>query len=156
MKVYHFMNVLIRPAAKADYQDIWRINLTAFGYEFPLERTRERLADILTRSNNRITVAEADGRVVGYIHCADYDCTYSEPLKNILAIAVEEDLRDLGVGRQLHRAAEDWAREDGCAGMRLVSGFDREGAHGFYLACGYTLRKNQKNFVKAFQDDVKK
>jgi GNAT superfamily N-acetyltransferase len=93
-------------------------------------------------------VAEAGGKAVGYIHAADYDCTYQPPMKNILTLVVDSALRGRGIGRRLLAAAEEWAKDDGALGVRLVSGFDRVNAHAFYLACGYFMRKEEKNFIK--------
>ncbi|MHB8963030.1 MAG: GNAT family N-acetyltransferase [Saccharofermentanales bacterium] len=70
-----------------------------------------------------------------------------------MALVVDKNYRNLGVGRQLMESAEQWARQTGSIGVRLVSGFSREEAHRFYIACGYHLRKEQKNFVKIFEDE---
>jgi predicted N-acetyltransferase YhbS len=141
---------IIRPADLRDAEAIRQINLRAFGYDGGPDETAARLAEILKKSNVRIFAAELEGRVIGYIHGSDYDCTYMPPLKNILALGVLEEYRGSGVGRSLVDAFERWAKEDGCAGVRLVSGFDRAGAHRFYLRCGYSDRKDQKNFIKWF------
>lgn len=143
-------DAMIRPAKLDDADALYHINRDALGYDYPIELTRKRLAMVLDAGRDRLLVAELDGDIVGYIHCADYDCIYQPPLKNILALAVLEQVRGRGVGKLLLTAAEDWARECDCKGVRLVSGFNRMGAHGFYLACGYTDRKNQKNFIKYF------
>ena len=142
--------MIVRECHASDYAAIYNLNQNAFGYEYPLERTKERLSKILERPTDRLFVACVDDQVVGYIHGSDYECTYSDPLKNIMAIAVDESCRGRGVGRALLSAVEDWARADGCCGVRLVSGFNRTGAHEFYLHCGYALRKQQKNFIKLF------
>lgn len=143
-------DVLIRPAEPRDGMSLYRLNRNAFGYEFNPQRTCERLNEILSTGRDRIFVAERAGQVIGYLHAADYDCTYSEPLKNILAVAVDESERGKGVGRMLLQTVEAWAKESGACGVRLVSGFNRQPAHQFYLACGYTHRKDQKNFIKIF------
>lgn len=140
----------IRECVLEDCARICEINKGAFGYEYPLDKTIERLDYVLKKENNRLFVACAGEKVVGYIHGADYDCTYCAPLKNIMAIAVEERYRGRGAGRALLEAVENWARACGCSGVRLVSGFNRESAHGFYEHCGYRLRKQQKNFIKLF------
>jgi len=142
--------VEIRPAEASDAKSICEINKSAFGYDYPEDKTGERLTFILGKSTDKIWVACVDDRVVGYIHGADYECTYSDSLKNIMAVAVDEKYRGLGIGKQLLMAVEKWAREAGCEGIRLVSGFNREKAHEFYLHCGYVNRKDQKNFVKLF------
>ncbi|HHX12862.1 MAG TPA: GNAT family N-acetyltransferase [Clostridiales bacterium] len=140
----------IRECLSSDYKDIYQLNKKAFGYEYDIEKTKSRLNEIINRETDKIYVASIDNKVVGYIHGSDYECTYSDPLKNIMAIAVDEDYRGKGIGRTLLNAIENWAKESDCSGVRLVSGFNRVEAHRFYLHCGYNDRKDQKNFIKYF------
>lgn len=141
----------VREYTAADFERIHYLNKTAFGYYYELEKTEKRLPQVLDRKTDKIYVACINDLVVGYIHGSDYECTYSDSLKNIMAIAVDEKYRGLGIGKALLSAIEDWAAACNCIGVRLVSGFDREGAHQFYLRCGYTIRKQQKNFIKLFE-----
>ncbi|MCL1819794.1 MAG: GNAT family N-acetyltransferase [Oscillospiraceae bacterium] len=140
----------VRAATENDYAAIQKVNLGAFGYDFSKEKTAERLSEILRKPNDKVFVVDFGGITVGYIHGSDYDCTYSPPLKNILALGVLPEFQGQGLGRMLVDALEQWARDDGCAGVRLVSGFNRADAHKFYLSLGYTDRKDQKNFIKMF------
>lgn len=140
--------MIIREAKIEDYADLHRINKDSLGYDYPVDKTRIKIEIILSLPTDKIFVAEIDNSAVGYIHLSVYECTYSDSLKNILAIAVTDAYQGMGVGRALLTAGENWARENGCCGIRLVSGFNREEAHRFYDACGYQLRKNQKNFIK--------
>ena len=142
--------ITIRECRISDYVKIYELNKNAFGYEYPLSKTRERLLGILKRPTDKLFVACIEEKVAGYIHGSDYECTYSESLKNIIAIAVDEEYRCMGIGRKLIEEVEKWAKECGCCGVRLVSGFDRTDAHEFYLHCGYKNRKQQKNFIKFF------
>ncbi|MCL2628389.1 MAG: GNAT family N-acetyltransferase [Oscillospiraceae bacterium] len=144
------MNAIIRDANNDDYEAVYNLNLTGLGYDFPIEETKKRLAQVLEKPNVKLLVAEIDGSVAGYIHAVDYDCLYHNSLKNILALVVDGRFRGKGVGRQLLSAVEDWAKYDGACGVRLVSGMDRTGAHSFYKSCGYSLRKDQRNFIKVF------
>jgi len=125
--------------------------LIIYGYDYPKEKTEIRLKFILSRSTDKLFVACEGKEVVGYIHGSDYECTYSDSLKNIMAIAVDEKYRGKGIGKLLLESLEKWAVDDGCIGVRLVSGMNREKAHEFYLHCGYNLRKEQKNFIKIFK-----
>ncbi len=138
----------IRKAACSDGAAIERINKEALGYEF--SETAASLKSILQNPDYILFAAELDGRVIGYIHGADYSTTYSRPLKNILTLAVLPDVQGEGVGRALLSALEDWAKAEGAAGVRLVSGANRTKAHGFYIHMGYFMRKEQKNFMKLF------
>jgi GNAT superfamily N-acetyltransferase len=139
------VNVLVSDSAR-----ICQINEDSLGYRYDLEKTKQRLEQIIGRPTDKIYVACIDGNIVGYIHGCDYECTYADSLKNIMAIAVDKGYQGKGIGRALLNAIEGWAKECGCSGVRLVSGFNREGAHQFYLHCGYTVRKQQKNFIKYF------
>lgn len=142
--------MLVRECTVSDFERIHFLNSTAFGYEYDLEKTKNRLSAILDRKTDKVYVACIDGVVVGYIHGSDYECTYSDSLKNIMAIAVDEGYRGNGIGKALLCAIEGWAEACGCCGVRLVSGIDRIGAHEFYLRCEYINRKQQKNFIKYF------
>jgi len=144
------IEIAIRLAKIDDTEAIKEINQQAFGYEFDLAETQRQLIRILSKPEIRIIVAEVNQRVVGYIHGADYDCTYAKPLKNIMAIGVLDEFRGLGIGRRLLGEVENWAKVEGCVGVRLVSGYNRAVAHQFYLRCGYFDRKDQKNFIKIF------
>lgn len=144
------MDLKIRDATEKDFEAIYLLNKNGLGYDYDIEKTHQRLKHILENSGNKILVAVLDGAIVGYIYSADYECTYSDPLKNILALVVDEGKRGFGIGRALLSAVENWAKESGSSGVRLVSGINREDAHKFYLSCGYTDRKNQKNFIKLF------
>lgn len=141
----------IRECCVADFERVYYLNKNAFGYEYDLLKTKNRLTEILNRKTDKIFVADIDDIVIGYIHGSDYECTYSDSLKNIMAIAVDENYRNLGVGRALLSAIEEWAKECGCCGVRLVSSMNRTGAHEFYQRCGYINRKIQKNFIKLFE-----
>lgn len=144
--------MIIHEATIEDYEDIYRLNKDGLGYGYPIEKTKDKLQVILGLTTDKIFIAEVDGEKVGYIHLSSYECTYSDSLKNILALVVDESYRKMGIGRGLIQAAEDWAKESGSKGIRLVSGYNRTTAHQFYLSCGYVLRKEQKNFIKWFQD----
>jgi len=143
---------VIRLAHINDTGSICAINQLTLGYDYGMNETVHRLASILNKPNAKIFTAEVRGHVVGYVHGSDYDCTYWPPLKNILALGVLEQYRGQGIGRLLVAALEEWAKADGCAGVRLVSSHHRTDAHQFYLRCGYTDRKDQKNFIKIFAD----
>lgn len=140
----------IRQATENDSHYIYELNKYTFRYEYPEEKTKERLKYIINRQTDKIWVACEWDLVVGYIHGADYECTFSDSLKNIMAIAVDEKYRGRGIGKQILMAVEQWAKDDNCIGVRLVSSFNREKAPQFYYHCGYTHRKEQKNFIKFF------
>lgn len=90
-----------------------------------------------------------------YVHACDYDVIYFPHMKNIMGIAVSSQCRRLGIGKALLSKIEDWARESGAAGVRLVSGSERTEAHLFYKHCGYNTGKMQLNFKKRVSYDIR-
>ena len=140
--------MLLREANIGGSAALCEMNRRSLGYDFPLEDTKRRLAEVLAKPGNKIFVAEVNGRAVGYIHLADYDCICAEPMQNLLGFAVLPEYQKRGVGSALLSHAESWAKAQGFAGIRLNSGSGREEAHAFYIRKGYTLRKLQKHFVK--------
>lgn len=143
------MEIIIRECKIQDYIDIVLLNTNEMGYDYPAEDTKVQLERLLSDSNHKIYVAIVADKVVGYIHANNHDLLYSPHLKNIMGIAVSSDFRRNGVGKMLLNEVEKWARDTG-AGVRLVSGATRTGAHAFYSACGFTDNKEQKNFKKMF------
>ena len=143
--------ITIRRARPEDAAAIQLLNRDGLGYDFSLDDTRRKLESLCGREDHCILVAELEPEtVVGYIHLTDYDTVYFMPMKNVLGLAVFTEFRRRGIATKLMAAAEQWARETGASGVRLVSGINREDAHAFYERMGYEMRKLQKNFVKVF------
>ena len=144
------MSFEVRPATLADAARICEINRSALGYPSQLHNIEKQLAKILARPTDRVWVAynAQTGVVAGFVHAADYETLHSGSMKNIISLAVDPAWQNHGLGRMLTETAEQWARDDRCGAIRLVSGMDRVDAHAFYRHCGYRLRKEQKNFIK--------
>ncbi len=142
----------LRAARPEDAGRIAGISLAALGYASPAEDTRRRLIRVTQDPRHFIRVAEDEaGRAIGYIHACDYETLFADPLKYVMALAVDPGYQGKGVGRALLTACEEWARATGAAGVRLSSGSDRLGAHAFYQRMGYQVRKEQKSIWKVFQ-----
>ena len=144
------MNYEIRECLLMDADQIYELNCSEMGYDYPKEETRQRIKDILASEHDKIYVAELDGSVVGYVHANDYNLIYAPAMKNIMGIAVSNKHKRIGIGKALLTAAEAWAKADGAKGVRLVSGASRKEAHMFYERCGYSGGKQQVNFKKMF------
>ena len=147
------MKFEVKLAVMADAEAICILNRDELGYDYQLEKTKEKLLNLLSSKTDKIFAAAVGGRVIGYIHASDYDVIYAPHMKNIMGIAVAEEYRHNGIGASLIQAIEDWAKETGACGVRLCSGESRTGAHGFYRHCGYSCDKRQLNFKKIFKED---
>lgn len=144
------MEVKIRPAVPGDCEALSQLNREEMGYDYSADKTEGQLRKLLSDGKNGIFVAEAAGKVVGYVHLTDYDLLYADHMKNIMGIAVASSCRRMGVGKKLLEAGEAWVRETGADGVRLVSGETRTGAHAFYRSLGYQGSKMQLNLKKMF------
>lgn len=142
------MHLELREAKIDDAIDIQRLNTAEMGYDYPIEKTRQQLMELLQHEDDKIFVAEVDGVVAGYVHANNYELLYAPPMKNVMGIAVSSDYRRKGIGKALLERVERWAKETGAAGIRLVSGGSRIDAHSFYNSLGYGEGKPQLNFKK--------
>lgn len=144
------MQFTVREAGVADAEAIQKLNRIEMGYDFPVDKTIAALCKILGKDSDKIFVAVIDDKVVGYIHANDYELLYQPSMKNIMGIAVDSEYRNKGIGKALLNSVEEWARQSGAVGVRLVSGMTRIDAHKFYRRCGYDNANNQLNFKKIF------
>lgn len=142
------MEITIREYKTSDTKAIYYLNKNELGYEYSLAETEKNLSKLSNCKSHKIFVAVQNQDVVGYIHAADYDLIYATHMKNIMGIAVSSYNKRKGIGKLLLQAIEQWAKNTGASGVRLVSGSSRTDAHQFYTNCGYYGGKQQLNFKK--------
>ena len=131
--------------------------VTQLGYDAAPHEVSERLARLLARPAQRFIIAERDGRLVGWVHVEVAAFIDSDPYAHIAGLVVDRSQRRQGIGAALMAEAEAWARQQGCALVRLRSSATRTQAHRFYEELGYTNVKTQYSFVKPLDargDDV--
>lgn len=142
------MDVLIREARLSDAPQL-AILTTQLGYPATTAEMEERLPSLLLSSEHLVAVA-ADGhdRAVGWMQATERRVLESPPFVQIAGLVVLEECRGAGIGAQLLRHAEEWARRRGVGLVRLRSNVQREEAHRFYLGAGYSIAKTSHLFVK--------
>jgi GNAT superfamily N-acetyltransferase len=122
------------------------------GYPATRQQIATRLAGIESEPASRVLVAEdREGRVAGWLHVAARAQLTEDPSAEILGLVVEESARGAGIGAALVRAAEEWARSQGCVRIRVRSRDTRERAHAFYEREGYARNKVQLVLHKVLQ-----
>ncbi|WP_084781612.1 GNAT family N-acetyltransferase [Paenibacillus sp. D9] len=104
------------------------------------------------RTNDVVFVYEQGGQVVGYIHGSPYELLFSGSLVNVLGFVVKKSRRNQGIGGKLIGHLEQWGQEHGFSGIKLLSHPSRTAAHRFYERRGYSFTKDQKNFIKNWQE----
>lgn len=101
-----------------------------------------------------VLVAEAeDGTVVGFAEVtlrsrAD-GCDPSRPVGYLEGWFVDEPYRGRGIGGELLRAAETWARAQGCAEMASDTWIDSSGSQRAHEALGFEVVNRCVNYKKA-------
>jgi aminoglycoside 6'-N-acetyltransferase I len=100
-----------------------------------------------------VFVAEVDGEVDGFIEVglrshAD-GCDARRPVGFIEGWYVEPEHRSKGVGGTLMRAAEDWARSQGCREMASDTWIDHESSQHAHEALGFEVVDRCVHFRKA-------
>ena len=114
------------------------------GYAANRQQIATRLAGIESERSSRVLVAEdTAGKVIGWLHVAARTQLTEDACAEILGLVVDENARGAGVGAALVRAAEAWARAEGCTRVRVRSRETRERAHRFYEREGYERNKVQ-------------
>jgi len=144
------MSYEIREFQLEDSLAIYHLNREEMGYDYPLEETFSKLMKLSQSHQDKIYVAVENKNVIGYVHANDYDTIYAPHMKNIMGIAIKKEYKRQGIGKALLTYVENWAKESGASGIRLVSGSSRSQAHEFYRHCGYKNEKEQINFKKVF------
>lgn len=120
------------------------------GYRVSEAGVRSRLEYLIKDNYHVIYVAELDNKVVGWIHVSLYKSLVIEEKAAVLGLVVDRTSLRQGIGRELMRRAERWAKNCGCHGIMLKSNVVREDAHSFYREIGYENVKSQYVFTKQF------
>lgn len=139
---------------KFSEKDISRfIELAAqLGYDVSEEQFKDRYQCIKDDDDHGLLVAvDENDEVVGWVHAAVDHSLLVDKRAIILGLVVDLNHRKGGIGRDLMNAAENWAKERDCMGVRLNSGATRTEAHQFYENLGYQNIKTQLAFQKMFE-----
>jgi len=144
----------IREIRVSDYHDIYLLNqdFNPNLYVFTEEKVKEKIEIITKKTKDIIFVYEQNYEVKGYIHGSRYELLIFDSLVNVLGFVVKESCRNQDIGSMLIERLEQWGKDNGFSGMKLLSHPSRIDAHRFYERRGYMFTKDQKNFVKKFVD----
>ena len=140
------LELIIRNARDKD-ADALTILLTQLGYPQETSFVIRKLQELSQRASAKVFVAEEHGHILGFLSFDSEPAFHREgSIGTITAMCVLEEARSLGIGRQLIRHAESFAKETGCVRIAVASGMHRLETHTFYLNLGY--EEKTKRFIK--------
>ena len=144
------MDIIIRKATPDDASNISALIKNSMGFDNPAHTIKENLERIVHFENDLVLVAVYNEEIIGLAHAEDYDTLYDPPLKDLMSLAVKTEYQNMKIGTKLMEKIEQWAKDTGRKGVRVLSASERVNAHKFYQALGYSLNKYQANFHKLF------
>lgn len=144
-------DILIRRAEPPDLDNWLRMRRLLWPYSDPgqLRTEMERMLGSLLEP--AFVAVRPDGSLGGFLEAGlrKYaDGCSTSPVGYIEGWYVEEDLRRQGVGARLVRAAEEWAREQGCAEMASDTWLDNDPSISAHHSLGYEECERLVHFCK--------
>jgi aminoglycoside 6'-N-acetyltransferase I len=151
--------IQVRAGASADLEVVSRLFFALWPDGLLAEHQEEARAILAGSSPSTLPlvvfVAEVEGVVIGFIEVglrshAD-GCDTRHPVGFIEGWYVESSHRDGGVGRALMRAAEEWARAQGCHELASDTWIDHESSQRAHEALGFEVVDRCVHFRKTLR-----
>ncbi len=150
------MSLLIRPIQPSDAPAAAHLS-AQFGYPVDPAVMEQRIRGldpsraVFVACPEKACLEKAclEQEVLGWIDVSRAEHLQSGAYAEIGGLVVSEGARGQGIGAELVRAAEQWARERGLVKMLVRSQIARERAHSFYLREGYQRTKTSAVFTKS-------
>lgn len=148
----------IRPAIDEDRNQLVPLRLLLWPESSPTEELQQIQTILSTGMSGTLPAAilvaeENNGALVGFLEVglrshAD-GCDTARPVGFVEGWFVVSSWRGRGVGRDLMRAAEDWARKQGCIEMASDSWITHEDSRRAHEALGFEVIDRCVHFRKA-------
>ena len=132
----------MRPLEEKDFQEWFRLRKLLWD-EVTDEEQREEMLDIFEHTDTQLVLVVETGRgnLVGFLEASIRpfveDCR-TDHVGYLEGWFVEPEFRRHGVGRELVRKAENWARGKGCIEMASDSEIDNDLSVKAHSKLGYT------------------
>ena len=131
----------VRPLRKQDLDEWLRLRKLLWDVNAD-EDHRSEMLDILGHPETQLVLVAdgGEGRLVGFLEASIRpfveDCE-TDHVGYLEGWFVEAELRRKGIGRDLVRTAEHWARQKGCTEMASDAEFDNEKSIAAHASLGY-------------------
>ncbi len=133
-------NFIVRPVQQTDLQEWYRLRQMLWD-ELTEQEHQDEMLDIYEHSDSQLVlVAETDGRLVGFLEASIRpfveDC-HTDHVGYLEGWFVEREFRRYGIGGDLVRGAERWARKKGCTEMASDAEVGNDVSLHAHLKLGY-------------------
>jgi ribosomal-protein-alanine N-acetyltransferase len=132
--------MVLREFKSADLETLHSIDAACFPAE--IAYSIEELEAFIHHPHSKTWVAVESDQTAGFLVAQRLPAQVA----HIITIDVIKEARRGGVGSMLVRAAERWARAEGCRLMSLETAEDNRAAQAFYNELGYKQCKQIKNY----------
>lgn len=107
------------------------------------DRQRAEIRDVIARDNSVVLVAEAGGRLVGYVAAYGGDYRRNRHIASIVAGVLQAHAGQ-GIGRQLFQRLLRWAPQHGISRLELTVMTHNEPAVRLYRAMGFEVEGRRR------------
>ena len=140
--------VILRDAHEGDIEELTLL-MTDLGYPATFAEMQVRFKNIFAHPDYRTIIAIIGDEIVGMSGlCKGVYYEKNGLYLRIVVFVVKQTRRELGIGKILIKASEDWAVDQGLYTVLINSGNrdERKAAHAFYKKMGYAVKSS--GFVK--------
>ncbi|MEK3966139.1 GNAT family N-acetyltransferase [Paenibacillus sp. FSL H7-0323] len=133
------MEIKIREVVANDYTEVVFLWNDVLGVRnVNIENFRVTMENMNKAGNYKTFVALFENEVVGFVTIVQaLSVGSSNGYLHIQGLAVKKELQHSGIGTELLRHTENYAKEMGISSIILCSGFKRTDANAFYVHNGY-------------------
>jgi len=139
------MKPFLRQAELKDVDFIHKLSVQ-LGYESTIEKTHNRLSEILNHADNCIYVCVDNENIIGWIHGFYSLRIESDSFVEIGGLVVDKNYRRNGIGKILVEKVIEWAHFKKSNKIRVRCNAVRTETHVFYNRIGFNETKEQKIF----------
>jgi GNAT superfamily N-acetyltransferase len=139
------MEVTIRSITIEDSEEVNDLSLQ-LGYQLSVAETKEQIEKVISTESHCAFVAASEEKVIGWIHAFVALSIESRSFVEIGGLVVDEQFRNLGMGKKLIGKIKEWAVLKKINTVRVRTNTKRLKTHAFYLKNGFEEIKEQKIF----------
>lgn len=136
------MSIHYRTAQLDDFESVFELLRQLWPtLQLDDEQTKGVFSRCLESDNDCLLCAEHEGKVVGFAGMVIKNSFWQQSsVAYITTLIVNEEHRNLGIGKALIDLLTERAKQSGCRRIELDSGFHREQAHRMYEHVGFDKR----------------